>query len=170
MFTFNESIYLRELSKEEFRELTHDANESSIVASLKQYQANELKEFEQRIQALIEEYVSPARWFGLYDDKTYIGYISFCEYECPTPEIQIEIHENYQNRGIGYAALSFLMAEIFRQRADIEYFLYRVRVDNGASIKLVEKLGGQWIKKGDFVEKIIRKYHISRDSFTFNLK
>ena len=164
--TFNKSIHLRELSENEFRELIHnDSNSQSAKAML-----NTSKEYEQKAQRLIERYKSPARSFGLYDNKNYIGYISFGEYECSSPEIQIEIQENYQNCGIGYNALSFLIAEVFRQREDIKYFIYYVRADNIASVKLVEKLGGKCVKQGDFIEYLILKYHIMRDKFNFAFK
>ena len=158
----NKSICLRELSEKEFRKFTnYDSNLRSIKTTL-----NPTKELEQRFQRLIERYSSPARSFGLYDDKTYIGYISFAEYGCSNPEIQIEIQENYQNCGIGYKALSFLISEIFRQRADIEYFTYNVCTDNIASLKLIEKLGGKFIKQAF----CIAKYRVFRNALNSELK
>lgn len=71
-----------------------------------------------------------------------IGDITFSGENIKHPEIGIEIAEDHRIKGIGYFLLRELMSRVSEMNG-VEYFVYSVRNDNQASIKLAEKLGGK---------------------------
>ena len=158
---------IKEISPEEFNRLTnHERNQAALTQLLQGLQresgAATDAGLSKKAKVLLTRYEGAARSFGIYLQDEYAGYVSFAEYACATPEIQIELQEKHRNKGIGYAAISLLTSRIFAERQDVEYFLYRVRSDNVASTRLIEKLGGKKIERGEFIEKIIKKYHLYR--------
>ena len=158
---------IRGLSEQEYDEITHyEKNQQAVYdlckRALESADSTELPSLKKKIEVLCSRKKIVARSFGVYYHGEYAGYISFAEYNCATPEIQIELEEGHRNKGVGYRAVSLLTSKIFEERQDIEYFLYRVRTENVASIKLIEKLGGTKIEKKDFVEQIIKGYHLYR--------
>ena len=155
---------IKELTGEEFQEKT--CYESDCQALTRLFIETRRGADENSVKAEAEELVNRLngvrRSFGIYYDKEYIGYVAFTDYDNKNPEIQIELSEPFRNKGIGFRVLSLLINQIFQEREDIEYFIYCVRVDNIASVKLVEKLGGKKIQTGNFVEQIIAKYYLFR--------
>ena len=165
MITYSifDKIYLKEISAEEFKILSnYHENLQAFEQTLESLVKNLSKEKKKKAENITKIFCKPARSFGLYDGEKYIGYLSFSNYESATPEIQIDIHEPYQRKGIGYKGVSFLTAELFREREDIEYFIYRVRIENVASRKLIEKLGGEEMSTDAMVAKFIKKIRITR--------
>ena len=116
-----------------------------------------------KVEEILRRLNKNSRSFGVYFGDEYVGYVSFVNYDRKNPEIQIELSEAHRNKGIGFRALSLLTKRIFEEKQDIEYFVYCVMVDNPASIRLIEKLGGKKIETEHFVEKNVNKYHILRD-------
>ena len=156
---------IKEMTEQEFQSRTHHQREyksltnllGEIVSNTKKEDMPSIKEKVEKILSRVDEI---SRSFGVYLGDEYVGYVSFVNYDSKNPEIQIELSEAHRGRGIGFRALSLLINLIFEEKQDVEYFLYRVRVDNIASIRLIEKLGGKKIETGHFVEQIISRYHI----------
>ena len=165
MYYIEDTIYLKEIAQEKLYNETSYADDKKVIAKLfeeieKDSSTKGTSDMDQKVQKILNKFLGAARSFGLYDQEQRFGYVSFANYDSDTPEIQIEITDKYQKRGIGYKSLSFLIEKLFYEREDIQYFLYRVRADNVASLKLIEKLGGQLIETGQFIDKIIKRYHI----------
>lgn len=70
-----------------------------------------------------------------------VGEITFSLGNEKTPEIGIELKENYRGKGKGYCLLLDLMKRYSRTHS-VEYFIYAARNDNIASQALAKKLGG----------------------------
>lgn len=156
---------IKEMTKEEFLEKTdykseHQALTDLIVEVMGKDKESTINSIKTKSEDVFNMLNGITRSFGIYFSDEYIGYISFIGYDGTTPEIQIELTESHRNKGIGYRALSLLINLIFKEKQDIEYFVYCASVDNVASIKLVEKLGGEKVKTGHFIERLISKYHI----------
>ncbi len=79
--------------------------------------------------------------YFVYDDGREVGKFEFSGIYTPTPEIGVEISEEYRGRGIAYVLLRELIKSVCKEHS-VEYFIYRVRGDNEPSIRLVKKLGG----------------------------
>ena len=168
MWSIDDALYIKELTEEEYQSYTAHKGDEDVIMRLcsnvvQTCSPEKLQAVKEKVDIIAERLNSVSRSFGLFDKEKYIGYVCFAEYDSNTPEIQIEISEEYRNRGIGYKALTILIKEIFSQRKDLQYFLYLVLADNIASIKLVEKLNGQRVEKGHFIEQFIKKYHIYND-------
>lgn len=158
---------IKELTKKEFREKTTYEDDQETLTNLfveimDNADSSTLPSIQTKKEKLLNRLNGIRRSFGLYFSDEYVGYISFANYDSKNPEIQIDLSESHRNKGIGYKALSILTNRIFQERKDIEYFVYCVMVNNIASIKLIEKLGGRKIETGDFVEQIISKYRLFR--------
>lgn len=165
----DDRFYLRELTKEEFHAVTNYKKDEAAITRLyeqiaKDQSLKKMEEAHEKARKLLMQLEVTTKAFGIYDDDIYAGYISFANYNTREPEIQIELQEEYRSRGIGYKALRLLIRKIFDERKDVAFLIYCVRVDNLISIKLVEKLGGKLIQSGDFFERLIKRYHILRDS------
>lgn len=87
-----------------------------------------------------------------------IGDITFSGENTRQPEIGIELVEDYRGKGIGCFLLNALMPRV-EEGYDVEFFIYRVRNDNQASIRLAEKLGGKLIKTYQPVPKFDLAFH-----------
>lgn len=75
------------------------------------------------------------------ETHTFIGLIGVHRVHTTTPELGLWIREDHHGQGYAKEALF----EVFRwvsQKIQPEYFLYPVAIDNHASRKLVEFLGG----------------------------
>jgi hypothetical protein len=161
-------ISVTELTNEEFKDIRDEINEditmrvqNSVASIMDGAEGDILQKKINRI--LVKNFTNAVhRHFALYNKNEYAGYISFSGYDTDTPEISLEITEKYRYKGIAYKALLALKEKVFSENSDIKYLIYRARYDNVPSIKLVEKLGGQLIITGDFIEEIIKEYHIYR--------
>lgn len=85
-----------------------------------------------------------SRRFAIVDTKTkaFCGYCGIKDIRKRIPEIEIELLERYQRKGIGYHALAGMMKSI-ADKYGTEAFLSKVEPDNYASQNLMEKLGGK---------------------------
>ncbi|MBE7085023.1 MAG: GNAT family N-acetyltransferase [Clostridiales bacterium] len=163
-YTLFDKIYLKEITQEEFERLTtKDAdNFINLQTLLKDMSENGDEKLKKKIEMIRDKLNFASRSFSLYDEEKYIGYVSFSDYASTSPEIQIDIKEGYQHKGIGYKAVHYLTDKLFQERADIEHFIYRVRVENVASTKLIEKLGGEEVPVDKVVASFIRKFRLLR--------
>ena len=119
------------------------------------------KDLSEKALLRISEFTQSRYVYKISKDGQTVGEITFGKNETK-PVIGIGIEEEFRNRGIGYNILQEL---IKRRSADegIEYFVYTVRSDNLASIRLVEKLGGVKAKTFKLFEHndlAIFTYHI----------
>ena len=158
---------IKELTETEFQSRTHYESDHESLTNLftetmSKTDGTTLHSIKKKAEELLNRLNGVRRSFGIYFSDQYVGYISFANYDSKNPEIQIELSEVHRNKGIGFRALSLLTNRIFEEKQDIEYFVYCVMVDNIASIRLIEKLGGKKIETGHFIEQIISKYHILR--------
>lgn len=85
-----------------------------------------------------------SRRFAIVDTETkaFCGYCGIKDIRKRIPEIEIELLERYQRKGIGYHALAGMMKSI-ADKYGTEAFLSKVEPDNYASQNLMEKLGGK---------------------------
>lgn len=158
-------IYVERLCEEEFYKL------SGAKADVEYFRQNKLsatkenvKTFEKTAEIVIKSHnknIKNSKPYGIYENDVYVGFVCFDYSSTKTPELGISIEEEYRKRGIGYNVSKFLIEKEF-ENPEVEYILYRVRVDNEASIKLVKKLGGREVFSGDIIDKIIKKYKIYR--------
>ena len=161
---FND-FYVKELSEEEFFKLS-GAKED--VEYFKQMETDVPKEdpktYEQITKIVAnfhEKTIKNSKPYGIYEKGAYVGYICF-DYSSPkTPELEINLKEEYRRQGVGYNVSKFLIEKEF-ENLDVEFILYRARIDNEPSIKLVNKLGGKEVFSDEIIEKIIKTYHIYR--------
>ena len=104
--------------------------------------------------------------FVISDEATgdYCGQCSVKDIRVEKPEIEIELLEKYQGRGIGFAALSRMM-QMVSISENVPCFFATVEPDNIASQKLMYKLGGvpagisrSGFLRGDQAEDFEREY------------
>ena len=159
-----DKYFIKELTEKEFQAKTCYESDCEALTRLftETMGDSDLNSIKTKAEKLVNRLNGIRRSFGIYDDEEYVGYVAFVNYDKKNPEIQIELNEPFRNKGVGFRALSLLINQIFQEREDIEYFVYCVMVDNIASIKLIEKLGGNKIKTLDFLEQIVSKYHLFR--------
>lgn len=101
--------------------------------------------------------------YAISANGNFVGEITFSGNDEETKfEIGIEIEESFRNQGIAYRVLKELMLWLCKLKK-IKHFIYTVRYDNTASIRLVEKLGGVQVKVVKPLEQFelaIYIYHI----------
>ncbi len=76
------------------------------------------------------------------ENRGFCGYCGIKDIRRGAPEIEIELLERYQRKGIGYRALATMMQSAANQYGT-EVFMSKVEPDNYASQRLMEKLGGE---------------------------
>ena len=160
------NIVLKIMSDEEFEKRAEESEEDSAISQLATAFAASVDEKKlntvlQSISEILEKNERSKRVFGLYDGDTYVGYVALADYESSTPEIQIELVEEYRQRGIGYQALQSVIDLVF-QRKDVTFLIYRAKIDNLPSIALAKKCGGVLEKHDPLLDRIIHRYHIYR--------
>jgi RimJ/RimL family protein N-acetyltransferase len=160
------NIVLKNMSDEEFEQRMEESEEDSVISQLATALATSVDEKElntvlQAISEILEKNERSKRVFGLYNGDTYVGHIVLADYESSTPEIQIELVEEYRHRGIGYRALQSVIDLVF-QRKDVAFLIYRAGIDDIPSIALAQKCGGVLEKYDPLLDRIIHRYHIYR--------
>jgi len=158
-------FYVKELSEEEFYKLS-GAKEDVEYFKQKETIApkEDLKTFEQMTKIITKIHsnaIKNSKPYGIYEKDVYVGFICFDCTLPKSPELEINIKEEYRGQGVGYNVSNFLIEKEFKNQ-EVEFILYRAKVDNEASIKLVKKLGGKEVFSGEIIEKIIKTYHIYR--------
>ncbi len=91
--------------------------------------------------------------YKIYKNDEEVGNIDFRDYYSAAPEIGVEIKEPFRRKGIAYALIKELMKMACADHK-IDYFIWQVREKNEASMNLVKKLGGVFIKEVNTVEEI----------------
>ena len=79
--------------------------------------------------------------FAIFDNKNdFCGKISLHNPENNYPEIGIELLQEYRNRGIAKRAVQLLITEA-QKKANKQYYLVRISIDNKHSRHVFEKMG-----------------------------
>ena len=162
----NEKIRVSELGEQELRDISGIEEDTTLYEIIRAIQAEgetpDLASLTAKVDKIMNESHLGYRYFGIFSGKEYVGYASLADSHSSAPDLGIDLREEWQGQGIGYSVLSALIARIFSEREDIDHLSYRARLDNEASIRLVKKLGGTLIETGDFLEQLIKTYHIYR--------
>lgn len=112
------------------------------------------------LKAILQQASSDKMVYKINNKGDFVGEISLSNYSSATPEMGIELAEQYRGKGIGYLIASAIIEEL-RNRNIYDYVIYTVYKDNIASVKLVEKLGGILQSKTEIISEIvILTYHI----------
>jgi RimJ/RimL family protein N-acetyltransferase len=104
-------------------------------------------------EQLISDDIIKNMWEYMFEDKRvsycimtarendFCGYCAVKDLDADKPEIEIELLRKYRGQGIGYQALSDMMASI-EETSNVSGFISVVEPDNYISQKLMYKLGG----------------------------
>lgn len=156
----NEFITAKQHTIQEYSELTEKRKTIDAILKLCSNLDESKQKSTETAQQLVDLYKKEILSFGLYSNNLPIGRISFVEIDTESPEIEIELNKDYQNKGIGYESLKKLTKIVAFTNKNVKYFIYRVVIDNLASINLIEKLGGKRIINHPLLEKVYKTYHL----------
>ena len=93
-----------------------------------------------------------------------LGFIAIVNSESGTPELQIEIAPEFQNKGYGFEFLDALLKYLF-EKNDFEYIRYTVLPNNKPSISLVNHIGASLQEPKSEAERLlICTYHITKET------
>ena len=102
--------------------------------------------------------------YGAWEDEELIGFIAIVNGESGTPELQIEIAPEFQNKGYGFEFLNALLKYLF-EKNDFEYIRYTVLPNNRPSILLVNHIGASLQEPKSEAERLlICTYHITKET------
>lgn len=74
------------------------------------------------------------------------GFAQILETESKTPEVGIDIMDEFMGKGYGYESTKLLM-EYYTETHEVEYFRWKASTDNVASCAIAKKHGGCIVKK-----------------------
>nr|DAQ63001.1 MAG TPA: acetyltransferase domain containing protein [Caudoviricetes sp.] len=74
------------------------------------------------------------------------GFAQILETESKTPEVGIDIMDEFMGKGYGYESTKLLM-EYYTETHEVEYFRWKASTDNVASCAIAKKHGGSIVKK-----------------------
>ena len=102
--------------------------------------------------------------YGAWEDEELIGFIAIVNGESGTPELQIEIAPEFQNKGYGFEFLDALLKYLF-EKNDFEYIRYTVLPNNKPSISLVNHIGASLQEPKSEAERLlVCTYHITKET------
>ena len=100
------------------------------------------------------------RFGGRTKDGKLVVYVAERLISTGKPELQVSVTKDSQNKGYATEMLKGLL-EWQRSREHIDYYIYKVRLDNAASERVVQKLGGvPQPAENRFEELVSRTYYI----------
>lgn len=120
------------------------------------------EEIKKTISKILIRETSEVTRFTIRSNIEPVGEITFSRIREKMYEIGIVIEPPFRNQGIAYRILKALMFK-FSSNIKVDCFIYNVRNDNMASIRLVEKLGGKKVQVYKPLENFdlaIIKYHL----------
>lgn len=74
------------------------------------------------------------------------GFVQILETDTKTPEVGIDIMDEFMGNGYGYEATKLLM-EYYAETHEVKYFRWKASTDNAASCAIAKKHGGTIVKK-----------------------
>lgn len=129
--------FIREFSDEEkdnYMKLMFPENDISEF-----YQKEENRELFWRFARNLKEID-----YSIYNARgEYCGSLELKNYDTATPEIGINLLENYRNKGIAVKTIKMLAKKYYEENASIEYYALRVSSYNLHSQHVMEKLGAE---------------------------
>lgn len=146
---------LTEVDKENYLKLHR---ENSIVAKASSKMSNvDYDEFAEFVWKKLSEEDSLYVSVFLKADYTYVGNIVMQHVSLTTPEIGIDVLEEYHRQGIAYETIP-LFAKKVQELMFVDYFVVRIYSDNEPSKKLFEKLGAELMGKepSEFAEALFQ--------------
>ena len=123
-------------SKEIYRQMSQSR---SVVKSL--YSSEQFPQTWERLK--INDFVCP-----VIENRTgqVCGFVQILETDTTTPEVGIDIMDEFMGNGYGYESTKILM-EYYAETHEVEYFRWKASTDNAASCAIAKKHGGTIMKK-----------------------
>lgn len=165
-----ERLIIREATYKEAKQISEQNSgnsATSFLASLSEDDVAIIFNHKEAVSNLLTRFRNSigdgsAEIYGAWKSKTLLGFVSIVNAESRTPELQIEIAPNFQNKGYGFEFLSALLEHLFEER-DFQYIRYTVIPNNEPSIALIENIGALHQEPKSEAEKLlIRTYHITK--------
>lgn len=85
------------------------------------------------------------------------GFCQLKNIDTPTPEVGIEMRDDYMGKGYAQEAVRLLIEYAYRH-FEVDYFIWKVNKTNAVSRHIVEKLGGVLIAEEPTMEQWIIDY------------
>lgn len=85
------------------------------------------------------------------------GFCQLKNVDTPTPEVGIEMRDDYMGKGYAQEAVRLLIEYAYRH-FEVDYFIWKVNKTNAVSRHIVEKLGGELISEEPTMEQWIIDY------------
>ncbi len=123
-------------TKEIYRQMSQSR---SVVKSL--YSSEQFPQTWERLK--INDFVCP-----VIENRTgqVCGFVQILETDTTTPEVGIDIVDEFMGNGYGYESTKILM-EYYAETHEVEYFRWKASTDNAASCAIAKKHGGTIMKK-----------------------
>lgn len=84
--------------------------------------------------------------YSIYDVVgEYCGNLELKNYDTATPEIGINLLEDYRNKGIAARTIKMLAKKYYEENATIEYYILKVSSYNLHSKHVIEKMGAELV-------------------------
>lgn len=149
VFVQNEKYVLYPISEED-REGYGELNRQIIGETL----SKKLLTADNSWKMLVE---SDTRSFSIYNiNNRYCGNIELQKPSSNTPEIGIELLEEFRNIGIASCIIPLFLKEI-RKQQKVDYFIIKIKESNSHSRYVFEKLGAEFLKKEESYGKRLVK-------------
>ncbi len=152
----NDKYILKVLNEEDKENYLNLYRENSIVTSASSKMSDvDYDEFAEFVWEKIPEEDSLYVSVFLKADYTYVGNVVMQHMSLTTPEIGIDVLEEYHRQGIAYETIP-LFAKRVQELMPVDYFVVRIYSDNEPSKKLFEKLGAELMGKepSEFAEAL----------------
>ncbi|MCI6008988.1 MAG: GNAT family N-acetyltransferase [Anaerostipes hadrus] len=152
----NDKYILKVLNEEDKENYLKLYRENSIVTSASSKMSDvDYDEFAEFVWEKIPEEDSLYVSVFLKADYTYLGNIFMQHMSLTTPEIGIDVLEEYHRQDIAYETIP-LFAKRVQELMPVDYFVVRIYSDNEPSKKLFEKLGAELMGKepSEFAEAL----------------
>ena len=163
----NDKYILRVLNEEDRENYLKLYQENPIVASAFSKMSDvDYDEFAEFMWEKIPEEDSLYVSVFLKEDYTYVGNIVVQHMSLTTPEIGIDVLEEYHRQGIAYETIP-LFAKRVQELMPVDYFVVRIYSDNEPSKKLFEKLGAEVMGKepSEFAEALSHLKEKSKEEY-----
>lgn len=108
---------------------------------------------------------SETKNYSIYNkNEQYCGNLELQKPTTDTPEIGIELLENFRNKGIAQAVVPMFLKAVYDQQ-NVQYFVIRIRSSNACSIHVFEKLGAELdCKEESALLMLLNKYEEIREA------
>lgn len=129
-------VEIDEETKEIYRQMSQSR---SVVKSL--YSSEQFPQTWERLKT--NDFVCPV---VENQARRVCGFAQILETDTKTPEVGIDIMDEFMGKGYGYESTKLLM-EYYAAIHEVEYFRWKASTDNAASCAIAKKHGGTIVKK-----------------------